>query len=497
MTGGQKEHTNGEVLTNGHGKSGVAVPSLQDGFIDIPETASYPTGSLDFLAKLQKQEDKRASTSVDAEEPSRVKLNITIVGAGLGGLAAAIALTRKGHKVTIFEQAPELGEVGAGIQIPSNSSRLLIKWGLEPFLAGKIVKPHNIAFRRWENGKAIGLTKLIPQFERDFDAPYYVVHRAHFHDAMYRLALKLGIDVKINSRVNEYDEASGSITLGNGESYSADLVIASDGLKSVARQIVLGGVDQAPRRTGFAAYRATVDVEKMKAYPDTAEILAKPNLNLWVGDLRHVMTYTIAGGKAFNMVLSHPDRSDPSTWNSQSPDKILSGMREHFNGWDPTLRKIIDMIESTMKWPLMSGSTLKKWISSSGRLLIMGDAAHAMVPYMSQGAAMAVEDAAALAEAIHLAKNKSDLPQALHVWETVRRERSGQMQEASLINGKLWHFADGPLQQARDEGMAPEVDGRDFVSSPNQWSDPTTQRWCYGYDAEAEIRKAFSRTSKL
>lgn len=211
--------------------------------------------------------------------------------------------------------------------------------------------------------------------------------------------------------------------------------------------------------------------------------------------MRHVMTYTIAGGKAFNMVLSHPDRSDPSTWNSQSPDEILSGMREHFEGWDPTLTKIIGMIEKTLKWPLLSGSPLKRWISESGKLLIMGDAAHAMVPYMSQGAAMAVEDAAALAEAIHLAADESDLPRALHIWEAVRLERTSQMQEASLVNGKLWHFADGPLQEARDEGMRPEVEGRDIVTSPNQWSDPTTQRWCYGYDAEWEIRKAFSQSA--
>lgn len=177
--------------------------------------------------KLQKQEGKRSSN--DGKEPSSVKLNIIIVGAGLGGLAAAVALTRRGHKVTVFEQAPELGEVGAGIQIPSNSTRLLIEWGLDPFLAGKIVKPGNIAFRRWENGKIIGLTKLVPQFERDFDAPYYVVHRAHFHDAMYRLALKLGVNIKINAKVLEFDEDAPSITLENGESYSADLVIASDG----------------------------------------------------------------------------------------------------------------------------------------------------------------------------------------------------------------------------------------------------------------------------
>lgn len=291
------------------------------------------------------------------------------------------------------------------------------------------------------------------------------------------------------------------------------------GVKSIARKKVLGGIDQPPKRTGFAAYRATVDVEKMRAHPDTAELLAKPGLNLWlvdysfpstaffavfdtwntkltisrIGDMRHVMSYTIASGKSFNMVLSHPDRSDPSMWTSQTPDEVLAGMRDHFKGWDPRLTRIIDMVESTLKWPLLSGSPLKRWIAPSNKLLIMGDAAHPMVPYMSEGAAMAVEDAAALAEAIHHAKDLQDLPRVLQLWESVRMERSGMMQEASLINGKLWHFADGPVQQARDEAMRPEVEGRVFTTSPNQWSDPATQRWCYGYDAEAEFRKAATK----
>jgi salicylate hydroxylase len=235
----------------------------------------------------------------------------------------------------------------------------------------------------------------------------------------------------------------------------------------------------------------------MKTFPDTAKLVEKPSLNLWVGDLRHVMSYTIAGGKSFNMVLSHPDRSDPSTWNQQSPETILSDMKKHFHGWDPTLTRVIDMIQTTLKWPLLSGSALKRWVSPSNKLLIMGDAAHAMVPYMSQGAAMAVEDASALAQAIDLANDKDQLPEALKVWESVRIQRSSQMQEASLINGRLWHFADGPEQEARDAASKAEVEGRQFTTSSNQWSDPTAQRWCYGYDAELEIKKAWEKRNEV
>lgn len=341
----------------------------------------------------------------------------------------------------------------------------------------------------------IALTKLIPEFQDNFDAPYYVVHRAHFHDALYQLALQLGVEVRIDSKIIDYDAEAPSITTEHGDSFSADLIICSDGVKSLGRPKVLGGVDHPARRTGFAAYRATVDVAEMRTHPELVELLARPGLNLWIGDMRHVMTYTIAGGKSFNMVLSHPDRTDPAGWTQRSPSEILSDMRSHFQGWDPRLTKIIDMITSTLKWPLVSGAALSRWVAPSNKLLIMGDAAHAMVPYMSEGAAMAVEDAAALAEAIDHAGSTKELSDVLHIWETVRIKRSGQMQEASLINGKLWHFADGPLQRARDEAMRPEVEGKQFVSSPNQWSDPTTQRWCYGYDAEWEVRQALEKRS--
>ena len=149
------------------------------------------------------------------------------------------------------------------------------------------------------------------------------------------------------------------------------------------------------------------------------------------------------------------------------------------------------MIDKSLKWPLMSGAPLKKWLAPSSKLLIMGDAAHAMVPYMSQGAAIAVEDGAALAQALSMIDTPDQLQDALRVFEAERIKRSSQMQEASLRNGRIWHFPDGREQEARDKAMRPEVEGRHFLSSPNQWSDPVTQWWCYGYDAEQAIIDAW------
>lgn len=269
------------------------------------------------------------------------------------------------------------------------------------------------------------------------------------------------------------------------------------GVKSVARKLVLGGTDTPPDATGFAAYRATVEAAKIKNDPEVSWLLEKPAVNIWIGEDRHVMTYSIAAGESFNMVLSHVDRSDPSTW---KPEDAVKDMQGYFKGWDHGLTKIINMIEKTIKWPLRSGQALERWVAPSNKVLIMGDAAHAMVPYMSQGAAMAVEDGAALATVLSLIETADQIPAALKAFETVRIKRSSQIQEASLLNGKIWHFPDGPEQKTRDESMRPEVEGQSFSWSANQWSDPVTQWWAYGYDAEKDMEdgwKAMSGKSKV
>ncbi|OOQ86279.1 salicylate hydroxylase [Penicillium brasilianum] len=439
--------------------------ALPNGSLNTP---SYPSNCLAFL---------NSPPTVENSQTAHVRLNIIIVGAGLGGLATAIALATTGHTVTIYEQAAELGEVGAGIQIPSNSTRLLSRLGLDPYLEKYVTEPETISFRRWESGDVIGLTKLIPNFRETFGAPYYVIHRANFHTALHKRALDLGVKIKLAARVVKYDAVGGSITLADGSSASADLIIAADGVKSIARSLVDESDQPQFERTGFAAYRATVDVAKMKADPEISWLLDRPNLNIWIGDQRHVMTYTIGAGKSFNMVLSHPDNTDPSTWDQTT---ALSDMKREFQGWDSRLLKIISMIESTIKWPLVSGTPLSRW--TTGRLVILGDAAHAMLPYMSQG------------------KPPPSLNLFITSLTSYLRRRNGRRRRPRPLprsdeDNSLYKPTprppnlrkNGPVQRARDRAMRPEVLGELVAHSPNQWTDPATQMWAYGYDAEGEI----------
>ncbi|KAH7119951.1 hypothetical protein B0J11DRAFT_590980 [Dendryphion nanum] len=468
-----KKHVH-QLISEGH--SGLRQPS-------------YPTQSLAFLHRLQNTQSKNPSLPLQAKH----SLKIIISGAGLGGLSTAIALRRRGHTVTVYERAQRLDEVGAGIQVPPNSSRLLLKWGIGKYLHGKANEPEAIRMRRWENGKVIGLTRLGPAFREEFGAPYWVVHRANLQIALYELAVDLGVEVHVGNGVKGYEEGTPSVILEDGSVDQGDLVVAADGIKSAARKIVLRGEDQPPQKAGFAAYRAMVDTGRMKDDPDISWLLDHPGQNLWIGPARHVMTYSVAGGKSFNMVLSHPESSDPATWNQTT---ALLEMKSHFRTWDPALRKLINMIDTTLKWPLLTGKPLPHWLSPSNKLLIIGDAAHPMVPYMSSGAAMAVEDGAALAEILSLISNPTDLVPALKVFEKIRILRTGQMQEASLVNGKIWHFEDGAEQRARDAAMRVEVEGGLVRESANQWSDPVTRGWVFGYDAEREIREAWGESKE-
>lgn len=225
-----------------------------------------------------------------------LSLNVVIVGCGIGGLAAAHSLTQAGHKVTMYESAAFVGEVGAGIQVSPNITRLLIRWGLEEPLRNIAVRPESVVFRRYNTGERVGFTRWGDQMDK-YSAPYYHIHRADFHKLLYDLA-RPNVTLHLKSTVVAVDPEAPSITLESGEVVKCDLLIGADGVKSIVQQAVIGRVNPA-QPTGDAAYRALIPTSVMIADPELKPFVDTPEMSAWMAPGRHLMAYCIVSNSDF------------------------------------------------------------------------------------------------------------------------------------------------------------------------------------------------------
>ncbi|KAI0942295.1 hypothetical protein AcW1_002961 [Taiwanofungus camphoratus] len=214
-------------------------------------------------------------------------IDALIIGCGLGGLVAAHCLAQAGHKITLLESARAIGEVGAGIQVSPNVTRLLIRWGLAEALSQIAVKPEAIVFRRYSDGERVGYTRKMNAFH----APYYHIHRADFHKLLYDLAAP-NMTLRLNSTVVAVDPEAPSLTLASGEVAHGDLIIGADGVKSTIQQIVLGYAAPA-QPTGDATYRALIPTQLMLADPDLKSFVEIPEMTIWMAPRRHLVGYNV------------------------------------------------------------------------------------------------------------------------------------------------------------------------------------------------------------
>ena len=219
-----------------------------------------------------------------------LQLHILIVGCGLGGLAAAHCLAQAGHRITLFESAPAIGEVGAGIQVSPNITRLLIRWGLAEELRKVSVKPEALVFRRYSNGEMVAYTRWAERMDA-FGAPYYHIHRADFHKLLFDLAAPF-MTLRLQSTVVSVDPEAPSLTLASGEVVHGDLILGADGVKSLIQQVVLGHTNPA-EPTGDAVYRAIVPSHLLLNDPELKELIEVPEMTGWMGPRRHIMAYNI------------------------------------------------------------------------------------------------------------------------------------------------------------------------------------------------------------
>ena len=381
-----------------------------------------------------------------------------IAGAGLGGLTLANCLIREGFEVHIFEQARELGEVGAGVQISANGARVLHWLGLEDALDAVAFTPERGEVRHWKSGEVLATRPLGDASVERFGFPYYHLHRADFHqalaDALAAAAATSAapVTLRLGQKVASVAQTETKITVATetGTEIEGDVLVGCDGIHSTVRD-ALFGADQ-PRFTGCVAWRATVPTERL---PDGH---VRPVASNWIGHGGHFVHYYLRGGALVNCVgVTEQDSWVAESWSAKG-DKAQ--FKTDFTDWHDDLHVLIDNTDACFRWGLFDREPLPQW--SKGRATLLGDACHPMLPFMAQGAVMSIEDAYTLCQC--LAAGRDDVSAALKRYETLRRERTAQVQQMSRDNIEFFHNADvGNLEERLNSHRAAHL-------------------WLYGYD---------------
>ncbi|MCL6444986.1 MAG: FAD-dependent monooxygenase, partial [Alicyclobacillus sp.] len=400
---------------------------------------------------------------------------VGIIGGGIGGVALARSLQLKGIDFHLFEQAPAFGEVGAGIQMTPNAVKVLRRLGLTRKLHEVGFLPEAMVGRNWASGEELFRTPLKEACPRLFGAEYYHVHRADLHRI---LSEDISPErVTFNVRCTGVTQRAGAATasFSDGSTYEADLIVGADGIHSVIRSALWGRDD--PPFTGHMCWRALVPVDQ---YPLP---FVGPEAAFWMGPKAHVVTYYVKGGRAVNIVaVKETTEWVAESWTQPSSTRELL---DAYVGWHENLIRLFERTDNAQvfKWGLFDRDPMARW--SQGHVTLLGDAAHPMLPFLSQGAAMAIEDAYVLAEALEYFEG--DVLAALEAYETERRPRTTEVQLQSRERGRTYHLSSPEEQRRRDE-----VFRQKQAQNPNAVG--IGAEWVYEYDATT-CRERFTRST--
>ena len=374
------------------------------------------------------------------------KYRILIAGAGLGGLSAASCLMKAGHQVEIHEQAPQLGEVGAGIQVSANAMHVLRHLGLEERIRAIGVSPGAYVFRLHDTGEVIQRFSLSAEHEAMHGAPYTQLHRADLHELLAAKARELDPNVvRLNHKVTGFTESADGVELrfADGSSARGDILIGADGLKSVMRAQMFGA---APATyTGDAAWRVVVPADRLP------KGLIEQVMTLFLGPEGHVVCYYLRGGTLVNFVgCVETDDVSEESWTVKLPWDVL---KAQYRGWHPILHAIIDAADKDQcyRWSMFNRPPIHDW--STKRVTLLGDSAHPTLPYLAQGAAMSIEDGAVLTRSLGMTDS---IAEALQIYQRNRVDRTAKIVLQSSANRELFHLPTQAEMRARfskrDEG---------------------------------------------
>jgi 3-hydroxybenzoate 6-monooxygenase len=369
-----------------------------------------------------------------------------VVGGGIGGLSAALALARKGANVRVLERSAEFGEVGAGMQIAPNCTRILRAYGLLERAKRLGVRPENMVMKDAVDGTV--LTSLdLKDMERRYGTPYIVIHRSDLHGMFLDACREAGVDLRTSQHVIGYENvaACARVTLADGTAHQAKLVVAADGMHSTARARLVG---DALVNSAYVAYRGAVPIDKVRENG-----ISERDVVVYVGPRCHFVQYPLRGGEMFNQVAvfeSAKARAGEEDWGT--PDELDAA----YKGMTGDIQRGLPLMWRDRWWRMFDRDPVMTWVY--GRIALLGDAAHPPLQYIAQGAIMAIEDGYVLAE--HLAANPDDPDAALAAYQAVRTEHCRRVVETSRRWGALWHL-DGEQRERRNEILRAR-DTRDY-----------------------------------
>ncbi|MDO9611280.1 MAG: 3-hydroxybenzoate 6-monooxygenase [Serpentinimonas sp.] len=364
-------------------------------------------------------------------------LPIIVAGGGIGGLAAALALVRQGFKVTVLEQAPEIGEIGAGIQLGPNAFHAFDALGIGDKARSRAVYTDYMVMHDALDEYQVGKIPTGAAFIKRFGNPYAVIHRVDVHLSLLEGAQETGrVEFLTSTRVEriEQDEAGVTVYDQHGNAHRGLALIGADGVKSVVRQQF---VNDPPRVTGHVVYRAVID---KKDFPEDLQWNAA---SIWVGPNCHLVHYPLRGGEQYNVVVTFHSRNKEEWGVTEgSPEEVQS----YFQGICPKARQLIDLPKSWKRWATADREPIDQW--TFGRITLLGDAAHPTTQYMAQGACMALEDAVTLGEALRA--NNNDFTKAFDLYQRSRVARTARIVLSSREMGRIYH-AKGVERLVRNE----------------------------------------------
>ncbi|MEN3931499.1 FAD-dependent oxidoreductase [Microvirga sp. W0021] len=356
--------------------------------------------------------------------------HIAIIGAGIGGLTSALALANAGHRITLIERSTGFSEVGAGLQLSPNASRILIALGLGPALQRAASDPTRVVIRSMKSGNRIGEIALRDHMQSTYQAPYWVIHRADLQTILLdavrsRPNIQLLVGRTVTNATQDNTGVSVAITTAGGalENLQADMLIGADGVRSTIRKVI--GDTRSPVYQGYIAWRTTIDSQLAPAS------LPRDETGLWLGTHGHVVHYPIKNGSLTNIVAIQRSKEPVEGWTA--PGK-LSDLLVSYGTIAPELKQLLSSQNDWLLWSLAYVTAQKMF---QGRIALLGDAVHPVLPFLAQGAALAIEDAACIVQ--ELAASPDNITQALASYHAKRIDRARKVQDNSKRNGKIYH----------------------------------------------------------